>query len=173
MTNGTLKEQIGHRIRTERKAKKLTQTKLGELAGNFSQSRVNNWEKGIRTPGIEEAKQLAVILDVSPSYLLCLSDRKKDIEFEDIMTIDIDCKTIVGCIPVSRLAQAPTDQSPCIKEKCPLCEKDMWVSEKKRAMRDKSPQNVEIYCFLCLVAQFVKQGINPSDIELADMSNFN
>ncbi|RAP37144.1 hypothetical protein B1207_06915 [Legionella quinlivanii] len=70
-----IKEQIGQRIQQARKAKNLTQAKLAELAGNFSQSRLNNWEKGIRTPGLEEVKCLAKVLGISPSYLMCLSEQ--------------------------------------------------------------------------------------------------
>jgi SOS-response transcriptional repressor LexA len=72
-----IKEQIGYRITIERKAKKLTQAELAKLAGGFRQSRINNWEKGIRTPGLEEVKQLALILEVSPAFLMCLTDDKE------------------------------------------------------------------------------------------------
>ena len=71
-----IKELIGQRIQQERKAKGLTQAKLAELAGGFKQPRLNNWEQGIRTPGPEEIKQLANVLEVSPAFLMCLTDRK-------------------------------------------------------------------------------------------------
>lgn len=72
-----IKELIGQRIQVERKAKGLTQAKLAELAGDFKQPRVNNWEQGIRTPGPEEIKLLAKVLEVSPAFLMCLTDRKQ------------------------------------------------------------------------------------------------
>lgn len=72
-----IKKMIGQRIQCERKAKGLTQAKLAELAGGLKQPRINNWEKGIRTPGPEEMKQLAKIFDVSPAFLMCLTDRKQ------------------------------------------------------------------------------------------------
>lgn len=72
-----IKKLIGQRIQVERKAKRLTQAKLAELAGGLKQPRVNNWEQGIRTPGPEEMKQLAKVLDVSPAFLMCLTDRKQ------------------------------------------------------------------------------------------------
>ena len=75
MTN--IKKLIGQRINEERKAKGLTQAKLAELAGGLKQPRINNWEQGIRTPGSEEIKQLAKVLEVSPAYLMCLTDRKQ------------------------------------------------------------------------------------------------
>ena len=72
-----IKKLIGERIQVERKAKGLTQAKLADLAGGFKQPRINNWEQGIRTPGPEEIKQLAKVLEVSPAYLMCLTDRKQ------------------------------------------------------------------------------------------------
>jgi SOS-response transcriptional repressor LexA len=72
-----IKKLIGQRIQVERKAKGLTQAKLAELAGGLKQPRVNNWEQGIRTPGPEEIKQLAKVLEVSPAFLMCLTDRKQ------------------------------------------------------------------------------------------------
>jgi SOS-response transcriptional repressor LexA len=72
-----IKKLIGQRILVERKAKGLTQAKLAELAGGLKQPRVNNWEQGIRTPGPAEIKQLAGVLEVSPAFLMCLTDRKQ------------------------------------------------------------------------------------------------
>ena len=75
MTN--IKKLIGQRINEERKAKGLTQAKLAELAGGLKQPRINNWEQGIRTPGPEEIKLLAKVLEASPAFLMCLTDRKQ------------------------------------------------------------------------------------------------
>jgi transcriptional regulator with XRE-family HTH domain len=72
-----IKKLIGQRIQIERKAKGLTQAKLAQLAGDLKQPRVNNWEQGIRTPGPEEIKLLAKVLEVSPAFLMCLTDRKQ------------------------------------------------------------------------------------------------
>ena len=77
-----IKEEIGQRILAARKAKGLTQKALGELTDDLKQSRINNWEHGIRTPGPEEIKQLAKALDVSPAYLMCLTDQPKEISIE-------------------------------------------------------------------------------------------
>lgn len=74
MTELNIKKEIGKRILEARKAKGLTLKALGELAGNLKQTRLTNWEQGTRTPGPEEIKQLAEALDVSPAYLMCLSD---------------------------------------------------------------------------------------------------
>lgn len=72
-----IKEEIGQRIQTARKEKGLTQTQLAKLSGELKQPRINNWERGIRTPGPQEIKQLANVLEVSPAYLMCLADVKQ------------------------------------------------------------------------------------------------
>lgn len=74
MTELNIKKEIGKRILEARKAKDLTLKALGELAGGLKQTRLTNWEQGTRTPGPEEIKQLAQALDVSPAFLMCLSD---------------------------------------------------------------------------------------------------
>lgn len=74
MTDLNIKKEIGKRIFEARKAKGLTLKALGELAGGLKQTRLTNWEQGVRTPGPEEIKSLAWALDVSPAYLMCLSD---------------------------------------------------------------------------------------------------
>ncbi|VEB33683.1 S24 family peptidase [Legionella cherrii] len=72
-----IKEKIGERIFQERQAKGLTRKALAELTDDLKPSRINNWERGIRTPGPEEIKQLAEALDVAPGYLMCLTDDKQ------------------------------------------------------------------------------------------------
>lgn len=70
----SIKEKIGLRIKQERLNKKLTMKALAQLTENLNISRINNYERGERTPGPEEIKQLAKALDVSPAFLMCLSD---------------------------------------------------------------------------------------------------
>ena len=72
-----IKEEIGRRIEAERKALGLTRKALAELTDDLKQSRINNWERGIRTPGPEEIKQLAKALNISPAFLMCLTDEKR------------------------------------------------------------------------------------------------
>ncbi|HHV6060356.1 TPA: helix-turn-helix domain-containing protein [Legionella pneumophila] len=74
MTVPNIKKEIGRRILEARKSKGLTLKELGELAGGLKQTRLTNWEQGIRAPGPEEIKQLALALDISPAFLMCLSD---------------------------------------------------------------------------------------------------
>lgn len=72
-----IKEEIGARIFQERQAKGLTRKALAELTDDLKPSRINNWERGLRTPGPEEIKQLAEALDIAPAYLMCLTDDKQ------------------------------------------------------------------------------------------------
>lgn len=74
----TIKEKIGQRIYEARKAKGLSQQGLANLTIDLKQSRINNWENGLRTPGPEEIKQLANALEVSAAFLMCLSDEKQE-----------------------------------------------------------------------------------------------
>lgn len=92
-----IKIEIGQRIVAARKAKGLTQKALGELTDDLKQSRINNWEHGIRTPGPEEIKQLAKALDVSPAYLMCLTDQPKELALEGKFVPLLDHKQ--ACVP--------------------------------------------------------------------------
>jgi transcriptional regulator with XRE-family HTH domain len=69
-----IKETIGTRIKTCRKACGLTTKELAEKIGTLTSSRISNWEQGTRAPGPIEAKLLAEQLKVSASYLLGLTD---------------------------------------------------------------------------------------------------
>ncbi|WP_115710950.1 helix-turn-helix domain-containing protein [Legionella sainthelensi] len=72
-----IKEKIGQRIMNERKAKGLTRKALAELTRELKISRINNYERGDRTPGPTEIKLLADALEVSASYLMCLTDNRE------------------------------------------------------------------------------------------------
>lgn len=69
-----IKETIGSRIKSSRKALGLTTKDLAENIGTLTSSRISNWEQGTRSPGPLEAKLLAEQLQVSASYLLGLTD---------------------------------------------------------------------------------------------------
>ncbi|CAM4434729.1 MAG: hypothetical protein LEGION0403_FIIPPAGN_02746 [Legionella sp.] len=73
----SIKEKIGLRIKQERTAKGITRKALAELTEHLNASRINNYERGDRTPGPEEIKLLAKALEVSPSFLMCLSDDRQ------------------------------------------------------------------------------------------------
>lgn len=71
-----IRKDIGNRITTTRKEAGFSTIKeLSEISG-LKPARISNWEQGTRMPGPEEIKELAKLLNVSPAYLLCLSDDK-------------------------------------------------------------------------------------------------
>ena len=53
----------------------LTQVAFAKLVG-VKQSQVSEWLKGKAKPGYDTLRQMATALNVSPSYLLGLSDYK-------------------------------------------------------------------------------------------------
>lgn len=69
-----IKPEISKRITQSRKALGISIKELSARIGNLSAARISNWEQGTRNPGPVEAKLLAKELNVSASYLLCLTD---------------------------------------------------------------------------------------------------
>jgi len=69
-----IKENIGDRITKARKELGITIKELASRTENLSAARISNWEQGTRSPGPMEAKKIANVLNVSASYLLCLTD---------------------------------------------------------------------------------------------------
>ena len=61
--------QIGHRIRTARRAEGITQERLAEMA-NLSTTYIGRLERGEKTPSIETLVVVADSLGVSPLDLL-------------------------------------------------------------------------------------------------------
>lgn len=72
-----LRTKIGHRISEARKALGLSLTELAAKSDGLSIGRISNWERGTRSPRAGEIKLLAELLNVSASYLLCLTDSPK------------------------------------------------------------------------------------------------
>lgn len=70
----TIQEKIGQRISEARKKLGMSITELASKTNEFSAQRISNWERGTRSPGPLEARVLADNLQVSASYLLCLTD---------------------------------------------------------------------------------------------------
>jgi transcriptional regulator with XRE-family HTH domain len=60
---------IGNRIKEARIKKKMSQEQLGQLLG-VSKVSVCGYEKGTRTPTMENFLQLIEILDLEPDYIL-------------------------------------------------------------------------------------------------------
>lgn len=87
--------------------------------------------------------------------------------------LDFEHYMYVTCIPVKMHKTAPPDQKNCHIEKCGNCNQDMWVSEKKDAMRNNKPDVVKLYCTMCIVRQALKQGFMQEEIEIVDILKMN
>lgn len=69
-----IREETGRRITKARKMLGITIKELSDRTKILSAARISNWEHGTRSPGPEEALLLAQHLNVSASYILCLTD---------------------------------------------------------------------------------------------------
>lgn len=59
---------IGENIRRYRKAQNLSAARLGEMVG-LTEGAIRHYESGIRTPGEDQLKKIAHVLDVSSKML--------------------------------------------------------------------------------------------------------
>lgn len=58
---------------------------------------------------------------------------------------------IIMCPPLKTYAEPPADQPGCLKDKCPHCAEEIWISTRKRVIRDcNSPNTVMIFCYDCM-----------------------
>lgn len=73
----TIAQQIADRLISIRKKRGLSAVELGEKTG-ISKARISHWETAKRKPSIEDAKELAKVLKISPAFLLCLTDKDED-----------------------------------------------------------------------------------------------
>ncbi len=95
-----LREKIGTRITQARKAQGMSIKELSEKLNNeLSAARISNWEQGTRSPGPYEVKLLAPLLNVSASYLLCLTDSPEG-------ELNLNHKRRTRLIPVLTMAEA-------------------------------------------------------------------
>lgn len=69
-----MKKCMKNRVKKYRLRKRLTQRKLGELAG-ISQTTVSHMERGTYVPAVDTALRVAAVLGVSVEDLFILSER--------------------------------------------------------------------------------------------------
>lgn len=84
---------------------------------------------------------------------------------KNVKKIDFKTKMIIGCMPQKITPVQPDDQSPCILENCKSCDELMWVSERKRKLRD-SRSNAEMYCFVWIVTSAGLQRLKPEALDM-------
>jgi transcriptional regulator with XRE-family HTH domain len=79
------KKESGRRLRKARTDKGLTLKELsGKLGNILSESRLSNYEQGIRMIGTAEALAVYRVLGVQPSYLLCVDIEEGDMTPQEI-----------------------------------------------------------------------------------------
>lgn len=96
-----IKTKIGRRITEARNKAGYTIKQLAAKTVDLSPSRISNWEQGTRKPGPAEVKQLAVLLNVSPAYLLCLVD-------DDSISHEYSGSTISRALPLLNFSDVNT-----------------------------------------------------------------
>lgn len=77
-------ESLGHKIKTLRKSKKLSQEKLAEKA-DLTQQHISRIEKGKTFPGIATLSKITKVLDVPLESLIDIDVKNK----EDRYTLEI------------------------------------------------------------------------------------
>ena len=75
--------------------------------------------------------------------------------------MDDPVKTIIACAPVWIAPEPPPEQVGCKEEPCPRCGQGMWVSEKKRAIREKG---IDCMCMECVVRE--TQGMDTDVVDI-------
>jgi transcriptional regulator with XRE-family HTH domain len=79
------KKEAGRRLKKARESKNWTLKQLSaQLRGVLSESRLSNYEQGIRMIGVEEALAVYRVLGVQPSYLLCVDVEEDDMTPQEI-----------------------------------------------------------------------------------------
>ena len=65
--------KLGDRIKEARQDKGLTQAQLAKVL-HTAQNTISNWEKGTNAPDVEMLRQIIIVLDCDPSYILGIGD---------------------------------------------------------------------------------------------------
>lgn len=79
----------------------------------------------------------------------------------------------IGCIPCYDSPLPPVDQFNCIKQPCMFCQKEMWVSEKKRTLIKKKPREFKVFCWPCIAFYCMQGAITESGVEKIDINQMN
>lgn len=71
---------------------------------------------------------------------------------------------IIGCLPTAEMPTAPSDyDNPC-KGNCEQCKREVWLSDKKKAVRSVMPNSVYL-CMYCVV-EGITNNKNLEEIKL-------
>jgi len=149
-----IKENIGNRITKIRKELGITIKELAARTESLSAGRISNWEQGTRSPGPQEAKLVAKVLNVSPAYLLCLTDNPQG-------EIPVSLGNAFRRIPLLNMAEVPQ-----VKD----FENSLIINEKKVIVLDgfnNSPKDAFLYA-VRLEDSSMQPDINPGDLIIVE-----
>jgi transcriptional regulator with XRE-family HTH domain len=129
------KKEAGKRLRKARTDKGLTLRDLsGKLGNILSESRLSNYEQGIRMLGVAEALAVYRVLGVQPSYLLCV-----DVEEGDMTPQELELLKDFRTLPANeRQAYARRIQVLALAYREPV--PDERLSPEVRTGKRKTPQ---------------------------------
>lgn len=82
-----IRKEAGRRIAAALAALELTQAEFCRTVDWLTPTRLNNWIKGERMIGVEEAKALAPLLKKSAAYLLTVDDDPGDPREEALLSL--------------------------------------------------------------------------------------
>lgn len=107
---------IGKRLKSARKAARMTQTELAKRAGidELTVSRISHYETDTHSPNFQQACRFAEVLDVPECYLYCRDDvlaeqllaihkrykkfRLSPTELSELEKAEIELKNVLGTI---------------------------------------------------------------------------
>ena len=156
-----IRPEIGHRITAARKALGITIKELSARIKTLSPARISNWEQGTRSPGPTEAKLLADQLQVSASYLLCLTDNPQG----ELLRAVKSSVRYAPVLPLSEVVHArewiAAVGSSCDKDKqCQLLVVDPF---------NTSPEDAALFA-LRIEDTSMQPELNPKDVILLDVN---
>lgn len=102
----SIKKEIGRRIKLSRGNKRTLQDISNATNGVLSVSRISNYEQGIRTPGVIEARALAKALgNITAAEILCVDDTSTLALREKILLDNYRATDERGKNTISRIAE--------------------------------------------------------------------
>ena len=78
----TIRKEIGNRLRVTREGMGISQVSMADQAA-ISLTTWRKYERGVTTPTADILREIALILNVSADWLLCLTPPKEPGEEED------------------------------------------------------------------------------------------
>lgn len=77
---------------------------------------------------------------------------------------------VIFCPPLANYDKPPADMSKCEKVKCPICDRNMWFSEKKKSFKKLSEalgKQIWFGCYSCF-KKYIIEGKISGKIDLSE-----